>query len=330
MKATLGAIALCSSLALPSAALADEAWIADFDAAAALAKKEGKSLLVDFTGSDWCGWCKRLDREVFAQREFLEEARRNFVLVALDFPSGRAAKAKVPNPRRNDELKVKYEIKGFPTILLMTADGEVFGRTGYQAGGAEKYVEHLDELLKGRPVIGFLARYEAAKDSERAQLLGEAIALMDALPFEHMMAPKLKPVIAGAIAADPENAKGLRARAVKALLKSGSGDAAVAEAAEALDPKNEQGILEWAVRFRIGEVNHKSQVAAACERIDEFDALGRVHDEAAALLIWLHGARFNAFFQKDPAKAKHYARKARAIGVDDPQLEKMLSGILAG
>ena len=175
MKATLTALLLCSGLLLgyglvpapaasasgPSSAgpsPASEGWIADFDRAAALAQKQGKSLLVDFTGSDWCIWCKRLDGEVFATEEFVAAASEDFVLVSLDFPSGAEARAAVPNPKRNEELKRKYEVQGFPTVLLMTPTGEVFAQTGYQPGGPEKYLAHLAELLPGRKVVPFLAR----------------------------------------------------------------------------------------------------------------------------------------------------------------------------
>src|SRR5262245_22597297 len=126
-------------------------WVADFDKAVEIAKKEKKDLFVDFTGSDWCGWCIKLHSEVFDHAEFLTAAKADFVLVSLDFPRTADAKAKVPNPKRNEERSKRYEIQGFPTILLMTPDGDVYGQTGYQPGGPEKYVEHLKELrTKGR------------------------------------------------------------------------------------------------------------------------------------------------------------------------------------
>ena len=99
-------------------------WIQDFDSAQRIAKKEGKDLLVDFTGSDWCGWCIRLDREVFSQEGFLESAKKDFVLVSLDFPRAEEAKQRVPHPERNQELLERHGVRGFPTILLMTPEGE--------------------------------------------------------------------------------------------------------------------------------------------------------------------------------------------------------------
>src|SRR6187455_3462039 len=102
---------------------AEEKWVADFDKAVEQAKKEHKDLLVDFTGSDWCSWCVRLHEEVFSHDDFLAAAQKDYVLVSLDYPHGEEAKAKVPNAARNDELAKQHKIGGFPTVLLMTADG---------------------------------------------------------------------------------------------------------------------------------------------------------------------------------------------------------------
>jgi protein disulfide-isomerase len=110
-----GATAL---LAQPS--LADETWFYEFDAAAAAAAESGKDLLVDFTGSDWCGWCHKLNDEVFDHQVFLDGVADQYVLVKLDFPRSDEAKAKVPNPDRNAELRDAHGVRGYPTILLMT------------------------------------------------------------------------------------------------------------------------------------------------------------------------------------------------------------------
>ena len=136
MKAILAPALLLLSAAAPTVQASDE-WIPDFDKALELAKAQKKDLLVDFTGSDWCGWCTRLDKEVFGLPEFTTVAEKSFVLVALDYPSKEENKAKVPNPTRNEELRKKHDVRGFPTVLLMNVDGEVFASTGYQAGGVD-------------------------------------------------------------------------------------------------------------------------------------------------------------------------------------------------
>ena len=121
-------------------------WMTDFAAAKAKAKAENKPLLVDFTGSDWYSWCMKLNKEVFSKKAFQDYATEAFVLVEIDFPS-RKIKQSAELKAQNEALAEKYGIKGFPTILILDADGKVIQQTGYQRGGAEKYVEHLKGIL---------------------------------------------------------------------------------------------------------------------------------------------------------------------------------------
>ena len=126
-------------------AMVKQYWTDDFDAAKERAAKEGKLLLVDFSGSDWCGWCMRLDDEVFSKKEFIEAAQKEYVLVLIDSPrdeSKLSEKAKVENPK----LTKKYNVRGFPTVLLMDAEGNVVGKTGYERGGAEAYLKNLAKV----------------------------------------------------------------------------------------------------------------------------------------------------------------------------------------
>ncbi len=147
LAAALAALALA-----PLATAGDSSWHPDLLPALEKAKAENKDLLVDFTGSDWCGWCIKLDEEVFAKDEFRAYADEHFVLVALDFPTqdGETWKAMPEDLHaRNSEHQAAFNIQGFPTILLMTAEGVAYGRTGYQPGGPEAYNEHLDEFRTG-------------------------------------------------------------------------------------------------------------------------------------------------------------------------------------
>ncbi|OQY38387.1 MAG: hypothetical protein B6226_03740, partial [Candidatus Cloacimonetes bacterium 4572_65] len=112
-------------------------WLENYEEALQLASKENKLVLIDFTGSDWCIWCKRLKAEVFTQEAFKKYAAENLVLLELDFPSTfKDLPQEVQAERRS--LATKYEIKGYPTILLTDASGKVVARTGYQDGGPEK------------------------------------------------------------------------------------------------------------------------------------------------------------------------------------------------
>ncbi|MCC5806716.1 MAG: thioredoxin family protein [Opitutales bacterium] len=124
---------------------APDGWKDDFDAAVKEAKESGKHVLVDFTGSDWCGWCIRLTDEVFSKSAFKEFAKDKLILVKVDFPRGKEVPAEVME--RNRELAQKYGVRGFPTIVLLDPEGEEVARTGYRRGGAEAYVKHLEDLL---------------------------------------------------------------------------------------------------------------------------------------------------------------------------------------
>ncbi len=120
-------------------------WITDFDAALAEARAQNKSVLVNFTGSDWCGWCIKLDKEVFSQDAFKQFAATELVSVEIDFPTKKEQSEVLK--AQNEKLLEKYNVRGFPTIIVLSSDGELLGTTGYQAGGPAAYVAHLKEII---------------------------------------------------------------------------------------------------------------------------------------------------------------------------------------
>lgn len=119
-------------------------WLTDFEEGKKAAAESGKTLLVDFTGSDWCHWCIQLKEEVFSKEAFAV-AEDKYVLVELDFPQAEDVIA--PEQRaKNEEFAQKLGVRGFPTIMLFDEKGRPFARTGYEAGGPEAYLKHLEEL----------------------------------------------------------------------------------------------------------------------------------------------------------------------------------------
>jgi protein disulfide-isomerase len=120
-------------------------WYTSMEKAKEAARKDNKAILVNFTGSDWCGWCIRLDKEVFTKAAFKDYAEKNLVLLKLDFPKYKSIPA--DQERANWQLKNKYKIQGFPTILLVDHNEQVLLRTGYKRGGPESYVAHLKENI---------------------------------------------------------------------------------------------------------------------------------------------------------------------------------------
>ena len=120
-------------------------WKTNVEEAMEIAKKENKAVLVNFTGSDWCKWCFKLNDEVFSQEEFEKYSQENLVLVKLDFP--RSVPQTDETKQYNQSLAQKYGIQGFPTILIMDSTGKLLAKTGYQQGGAVNYVNHIQSFL---------------------------------------------------------------------------------------------------------------------------------------------------------------------------------------
>ena len=180
---TLATLALALLAILPAAAA--PTWLTDLDEAKKVAAKEKKDILVDFTGSDWCGWCIKLKKEVFDLPAF-EAATKKFVLVELDFPNKKPQSDELK--AKNRAAQQKYGITGFPTILLMDAQGEVYARTGYQAGGPEKYVAHLQELTKkntpeGKKALAAEAKTASEAGAKRAAASAKVKAAIEAKDF---------------------------------------------------------------------------------------------------------------------------------------------------
>ena len=123
-----------------------EGWIENFEQAKKEAKQFKQPMYVLFTGSDWCPWCIKLEKEALSTKEFLSFAKANLILFKADFLRSKPVPAKLK--RQNDALARKFEVQGFPTAFLMHADEDIFGRTGYQPGGGKAYVEHLTGMLK--------------------------------------------------------------------------------------------------------------------------------------------------------------------------------------
>ena len=164
---------LTSSMALAAESL----WQTDFAAAKAKAEKEHKLLLIDFTGSDWCGWCKKLKKEVFSQKLFQEQAPKDFILVELDFPQKTKLAEKLT--AQNQALAKSYGISGYPSIILADAKGAELARTGYKAGGPQAYLDHLQGFVKNYKQAQVLKK-EAGKlqGIEKARKLDQAISLL--------------------------------------------------------------------------------------------------------------------------------------------------------
>jgi protein disulfide-isomerase len=132
--------------ALVQAGAAELNWTTDVPKAVEKAKAEKKLVMLDFTGSDWCGWCIKLNKEIFSQPEFVEYAQKNIVAVELDFPRSKQQSDELK--KANKELQKKYSIRGYPTIVVLNGEGKEVGRLGYMKGGPKAFIEELEKLKK--------------------------------------------------------------------------------------------------------------------------------------------------------------------------------------
>jgi thioredoxin-related protein len=250
-----------------------DGWSSDFEASKKLAAESKADLLVDFTGSDWCGWCIRLNKEVFSHDPFKEGVKGKFVLVEIDKPKD-TSKLSAETLKQNMELVKKYEIKGYPTILLCDAGGKPYAKTGYQEGGPEAYVKSLDELRgqKGKRDAAFAS---AAKTEgvEKAKLL---ISALDAMTLTDGQIANFYGDISEQIkAADPKDETGFGKRsATKARLAKFEAD--LGGFAQKKDMDGALGVVNAALKeggFEVQETQKmimtKAMIYAQQKKFDE-------------------------------------------------------------
>jgi len=115
-------------------------WLTDMDQAMEQAKKRDLPLMVVFSGSDWCGWCKKLDQEVFQQQEFQDYARTRVISVMLDTPRSQLSN------KPHKAIMEKYGVEGFPSVILLDKEGTQIGKGGYVRGGPAAFIS---QVLKG-------------------------------------------------------------------------------------------------------------------------------------------------------------------------------------
>lgn len=129
-------------------------WHTDMSKATDISIKENKPLFLFFTGSDWCGWCIRLQKEVFKTPEFVKWAKENVVLVELDFPRKNNQTDAVKS--QNAQLQQQLQVRGYPTVWFVNAakteDAKVnlsaLGSTGYVAGGPQTWIDGANQIIK--------------------------------------------------------------------------------------------------------------------------------------------------------------------------------------
>ena len=136
--------------ATPSVSLSvPKGWMEDVAKARVKAANEGKFVFMAFSGSDWCGWCMRMEQEVFSQHEFVRQASKKYVLVMIDSPNDRSKLSDLAASQNRGIVK-QYSITRFPSMVITDSKGEVVRQTsGYNQGGPKAFLDKLDGLMSG-------------------------------------------------------------------------------------------------------------------------------------------------------------------------------------
>jgi len=272
--------------------------VVDFEKAKAQAAKEGKSILMEFTGSDWCPPCKALHKNVLIKDVFKTEMPKSFVLLKLDSPRDKSKQT----PEEIEQYKVlsaKYGVKGVPTIFLADAKGRPYYETvGYSGDPADKYVANLKEQIAtlAKRDAAF-AKAEKASGAEKAKLLADGLSLVN----DEMALKTYGDVVSQIIELDADNKAGLKAKFEG--LKNSVGFKAELEAAT-----------------RGSRDKPEETLAAIDKLIAEKEPTGEALQEAVF-------SKSAILFQTDKAKAKELLLEAQKLAPES-ETGKRIDGIL--
>jgi thioredoxin-related protein len=186
-----------------------EGWVRSFAEAKELAAKEGKSILMEFTGSDWCPPCKALHKNVLGTDVFKSEITKDFILLVLDNPRDKTLVTDAEQEQYK-KLSAQYKVTGVPTVFLADAEGKPYHKqVGYSGDPADKWVANARGKVK---VLAqrdeFLAQASEAKGVDRAKLLEKSISGID----QGLALSLYSDIVSEIIILDKDNAAGLKAK----------------------------------------------------------------------------------------------------------------------
>jgi thioredoxin-related protein len=269
----------------------------DLDAARAKAREAHKDVLVDFTGSDWCGFCIALDKEIFHERSFKKEAEKSFELVQLDFPRDKS-KQTPEVTERNKKWKSELKSMSFPDILLLDEKGTVYATTGYREGGAKAFLPHLESLRQRRiQRDAALEKAAAAAGIEKARHL---YASLTALRSDEVCLTYYRPVMNEIIALDPKNEAGVKAQCESIL-------------------KREQCERE------INSLCQEKDGATVLAKLKEYANKSDIPVESRQYALYMAGAMACERLLRDYRQALELIDQAIAVAPESPLVEERLN-----
>lgn len=128
-----------------SANAAGVTWHTNYEEAVNQSKEKSKPMILFFTGSDWCTWCNKLEEEALNTPDFADQANDKYIFVKLDYPMQK--KLSTALIEQNKQLQEKFDIRSFPTVILLDANQQQIGITGYRPGGGKPYADHLNKMM---------------------------------------------------------------------------------------------------------------------------------------------------------------------------------------
>lgn len=136
-------------LFLFSAVVFSQNWQPTYVEALTCAKENNKPLILVFSGSDWCAPCIKLDKSIWQSEDFESYAEENYVLYRADFPRKKGNRLSDEITAQHNELAARFNSKGhFPLVVLLNANEEVLGTTGYKKISPTAYISLLNSFVK--------------------------------------------------------------------------------------------------------------------------------------------------------------------------------------
>ncbi len=307
------------------------AWHTDIDEARREAAASGKHVLVNFTGTGWCSWCKKLEKEVFSTAVFADSMAERYVLVVVDFGRDGSARTDLPFAKKNNELKEALGVDAFPTVALMTATGVAYGERGYERGGAGAYVEklaaaHAEAAHLEEAVPRIAGAITSAKTPEEAIAAGDAGIQLLSDAGAHALGVPLVPLVRATLSSSEANSE-REAKALKALSGANVVDAELIDRAFRVDPKNAAGLPEAALAAAMRTLDGPDAVDPLIARIESMLSTMIVHDKQVAAQLYGDCAYWIKAWQRDADRSRAMAAFALRLGPKDPDLRNMLQDL---